>query len=274
MAKEKVPKEIRDAIHNAKNMVETIFKDDANEAETRRRVERIFENVLGYDAFKHLSRERAVKGAGETEHMDFTIQLAKDAKTAIIVELKRVAIDLAPKHVKQVVSYAIDTGCEWILLTNSREWRIYHIEYGQPPDIKLLEHWDLLKDDTYNLARKFALLNLKNVKKGILDDLWSRTKVLAPKSLLASILSEDSIKLICRNLKKVTGVSIAPEDVVGGFRKLLNESASIEMDGIRITLPNKKRKSNQKESDEREKEEGESNKAKESVSHEDDINKP
>jgi hypothetical protein len=29
------------------------------EADTRRRIERIFENVMGYDPFIHLSRERS-----------------------------------------------------------------------------------------------------------------------------------------------------------------------------------------------------------------------
>ena len=248
MAREKIPQETRKAIRTAKDMVEAIFKDDANEAETRRRVERIFENVLGYDPFKHLSRERAVKGAGDTEHMDFTVQLEKDAKPAIIVELKRVAIDLASKHVRQVVSYAIDAGCEWVLLTNGREWQIYHIEYGQPPETKLIDHWDLLKDDVNTLAKKFETINFKSVKKGFLDELWDRTRVLAPNSMLSAILAEDSIKCICKNLKKSTRVSIAPEDVVKGLRKMLNEAAAIEMDDIKITLPRQKPRGGKKES--------------------------
>jgi len=248
MAKEIISKEAKSAIRSAKTIIEDILKEDANEAETRRRVERIFENVLGYDPFKHLSRERAVKGAGDTEHMDFTVQMERGAKPTIIVELKRVAIDLSSRHVKQVVSYAIDAGCEWIILTNSREWRVYRVEFGQPPETKLLEHWDLLKDDVNTLVKKFELINFKNVKKGKLDHLWVKTKILAPKSLLAAILSEDSIKLISKNLKKTARVTVAPEDVVSGLRKILNESAAIEMDSIKICLPTRKGKTKKKES--------------------------
>lgn len=68
-------KEKRPAIRDARATVEQAVKADVNEAETRRRIERTFENVMGYDPFVHLSRERAVRGAGETEHVDFAVQL-------------------------------------------------------------------------------------------------------------------------------------------------------------------------------------------------------
>ena len=84
-------------------------------------------------------------------------------------------------------------------------------------------------------------------KWGKLNDLWVKTKVLAPKSLLAAILSEDSIKLITKNLRKTAGVQVAPEDIVSGLRKILNESAAIAMDGVKICLPSRKPKKKQKE---------------------------
>ena len=98
----------------------------------------------------------------------FAIQLeaGPDAEPIIMIELKRVGVDLALKHLKQVASYAIDSGCEWILLTNSRDWRLYHVEFGQPPKTKLIEHWNLLTDDLTELAAKFELMSYKLVKKG------------------------------------------------------------------------------------------------------------
>lgn len=123
MARKTINKELRRAISDSRRLIEKLMKADGNEAETRRRVERIFEKVMGYDVFNHLSRERAIRGAGETEHVDFAVQLepGPDAEPIIMVELKRVGVDLALKHLKQVTSYAIDSGCEWVLLTNARE---------------------------------------------------------------------------------------------------------------------------------------------------------
>ncbi len=244
MAQAKIDKETRRKITDARRMIEKVMKADGNEAETRRRVERIFENVMGYDAFDHLSRERAVKGAGETEHVDFAVQLevGQDAEPVIMVELKRVGVDLALKHLKQVTSYAIDSGCEWVLLTNGREWKVYHVEFGQPPITKLVDQWDLITDDTTDIAFKFEMLSYKKVKRGSLKKLWEKATVLSPDSLLTAIVSLESLSTLRRVLRKNTGVIIDPLDLVKGIRKLLNENAGIELSKIKLDLQSKKKK--------------------------------
>lgn len=256
MPRKKIDKETRRTIIDARRLIEDVMRMDGNEAETRKRVERIFERVMGYDIFKHLSRERAVRGAGETEHVDFTVQMepGEDAKPMIMVELKRVGVDLARKHLKQVTSYAIDAGCEWIILTNGREWKLYHVEFGQPPETVLLEQWDLIKDDPVILAERFETISYKRIRRGSLDNLWQRTKVLASDNLITAMFSEEAIRLICRSLKKSTGVTVAPRDVFSGMGKLLNEAASIELKDLKITPPERKRP---KPRAEKEKEQGE-----------------
>ncbi len=197
MGRKKIPSEMRKAIREARRLIQDVEKMDGNEATTRMTLERIFEGLMGYDVLRHLSRERAVKGAAETEHVDFAIQLEQgpDAKPLVMVEVKKVGMDLALKHLKQVSTYAINAGCEWILLTNGRDWRIYHVEFGQPPETTLLEQWNLLHDDAVVLADKFALLSYKNIKRGGLNALWRKTKLLEPRNLLAAILCEASLPM-------------------------------------------------------------------------------
>jgi len=243
MARKAIDKEVRRKIFDSRRMIEQAMKADGNEAETRRRVERIFEMLMGYNVLIHLSRERAVKGAGETEHVDFAVQLepGPDVEPIIIVELKRVGVDLALKHLKQVSSYAIDSGCEWILLTNGRDWRLYHVEFGQPPKTKMIEQWNLITDDVIVLAAKFELISYKKVKKGSLKKLWEKATVLSPGSLIDAIISQDSIRVLRRILRKNTNVLVAPEDIVNGIRKILNENAAIELSKKKIDFSEKKK---------------------------------
>lgn len=243
MARSSVDPELRSAIRKARKMVQEAEKADCNEAETRRRIERIFEDIMGYRAFEHLSRERAVRGAGETEHVDFAIQLdtSDGATPVIMVEIKRVTVDLAPKHLRQVSSYAINAGCEWILLTNSKEWRLYHITFGQPPVTKLIHSWNILTDDVAVLADRFGLISHKNVKKGNLEELWRKTNVLLPKNMLQAILAEDTMRTLRRELRKSTGVLVPLEDVVAAIRRLLNEAAITELDGLTPKWTEKKK---------------------------------
>ena len=239
MRKRGLDKDIRKAILEARSMIEAIAKTDAGEAETRKRIDYIFEVLMGYDRFKHLTEEYAVKGAGDTTHCDIAVQLGHDEKSKpeMFVECKKVNINITQRHLGQAASYAINYGCEWALLTNSRDWKLYHITFGQPPQTKLVESWNLLTDDPIVLAKKFEIISYKNVRSRGLDALWEKRNVLTPGNMLKAILSVESIKLYQRKLKKSTGVGISPEDIVGQFRHLLNEAALSEMNSMKILLP-------------------------------------
>jgi hypothetical protein len=246
MAKPIVDKDVKKALISARNLIEEIAKNDSNEAETRKRIDYIFEKVLGYDTFKHLTQEHAIHGAGDSVYCDIAVQLDREetSKPNLIVEVKRVNIDLAPKHIRQVASYAIDIGSEWILLTNSKEWKLYHITYGQPPQTKLIETWNLLTDDLSVLIGKFDMVSYKYVRKNGLEKLWEKRNVLTANNMLKAILSEEAVKLFQHKIKRMTDVTVSPEDIVASVRHLFNESTVSEMDKIKILLPAKKRVAN------------------------------
>ena len=244
MPKPSLDKATKKALLDARSLVEAIVKADSNEADTRARVRHIFGTIMGYDTFKHITAEYAIHGAGNTVHCDIAIQLSHEepSKPDMLVELKRVNIDLTSKHLRQAASYAIDIGCEWALLTNGKVWKLYHISFGKPPQTKLIESWDLLNDDLLVLSKKFEIISYKNVRKQGLDKLWETVNVLNASNMLKAILSEESIRLYQRRLKKATGVRISPEDIVSQFRHLLNEAALSEMDKVKISLPAKQQR--------------------------------
>lgn len=248
MVKQKLDKEVRKSILRARKWIEDIAQKDANEAETRTRIHDICGMLMGYDRFEHVTQEYAVPGAGETVHCDLAIKTDQEesSKPDFLVEIKRVNIDLAPKHIGQAASYAINIGCEWVLLTNSRDWRLYHISFTQPPQTTLVESWDLINDTPATLAEKFALICYKNIKRSGLARLWDKTNVLTPQNLLKIILSEQSLKSIRRELKKATEVTVSPEDIVGEIRRMLNQDAVGEMEKVRISLPAKKQRATRK----------------------------
>ncbi len=242
MARQKLDKEVRKTILKARSLIEVAAKTDANEAETRTRIHDIFGMLMGYDRYEHITQEYAIHGAGDTVHCDIAVQLdhKEASKPDFLVELKRVNMDLTSKHLRQAASYAIDIGCEWVLLTNGKEWKLYHISFGKPPQTKLIDSWNLITGDISILAGKFNLIGYKNIKRGGLARLWEKSNVLAAQNLLKIILSEQSLTLIRRELKKATEVTVSPEEIVGAVRHLLNEAAIGEMEKIKISLPVKK----------------------------------
>jgi len=258
MVKQKLDRETRRALLDARKLIQEVAGVDGNEAQTRARIERIFETIMGYHTFNHITREYAIHGVGDTDHCDFAIQLERKetSKPDLLVEIKRVNINLTPKHLKQAASYAINLGCEWALLTNGKEWKLYHISFSQPPQTKLVGSWNLIDDDPMSLADKFDLICYKSIKRGGLSRLWEKSNVLTAQNILKAILSEESIVLIRRKLKKATDVTVSPEELIGAIRYLLNEAAIAEMEKIKISLPVKKQRKKKTIPDSRKEEEG------------------
>ena len=236
-------KDIKKAILEARKLVCDAEALDSNEAETRRRIETMFTSIMGYRQFENLTREHAVRGAGEQEYADFAIQLESGptAKPEILVEIKRVSAQLAPKHLNQVSTYAINAGCEWMILTNSKDWRLYRVKFGQPPVTKLIRSWSVVADDIQLVADCFELISLKSLKKRMLEMLWLKENALESANLLQAILSEAALNTIRRELRKNSDISLTPEEVVTGIRRLLNEHSLSELENVRISLRERKR---------------------------------
>ena len=212
MAKQKLDPETRKNILKARKWIEDITKKDANEAETRTRIHDIFGMLMGYDRFAHIKQEEQVRGAGEPTRCDFAIQinLEESSKPDFLVEVKKVNMDLTLKHLGQAARYAIDIGCNWVLLTNSREWKLYHVSFTKPPQTKLIDSWNFIDDKPATLNEKFSLICYKNVKKKSLIKLWDKHNVLTSQNLLRIFLSEQSIRSIRSKFKRENQVAVAP----------------------------------------------------------------
>jgi hypothetical protein len=90
--------------------------------------------------------------------------------------------------------------------------------------------------DLSDLDTKFKSIGYKTVKKGGLTDLWHKSNILTSYNVLKAILSEESISMMKRGIKKNSKVIVTPEEIIGAIRRLLNESALSEMEKIKISL--------------------------------------
>ena len=82
----------------------SLREKDVVEADTRHLVTDILVDVLGYDKYKNLTAEFAVKG----EFADYGIRIDKQLEA--FVEVKRISTVLSAKHLRQVESYALKEG--------------------------------------------------------------------------------------------------------------------------------------------------------------------
>ena len=188
---------------------------DANEGDTRLLVTDMLCEAFGFDKYSELTTEYRVKG----EFADYGIRIDKDL--IAFLEVKRVATRLAAKHLRQVESYAINEGVEWVILTSGVVWQVYHITGGLPIIVDLALEVDLLGEDTLaQKANQLYYLSKESLKRRQMDALWQAKRATSPKSLAKVLCSDSVLQAIRKELKRKTGQSVNETDV----RRLLKET--------------------------------------------------
>jgi predicted type IV restriction endonuclease len=182
---------------------------DANEGDTRLLVTDMLCEGFGFDKYAELTTEYRVKG----EFADYGIRLDKDL--IAFLEVKRVATKLAAKHLRQVETYAVNEGVEWVILTSGVVWQVYHITGGLPIVVDLALEVDLLGEDTAaQKANQLYYLTKESLKRRQIDGLWQAKRATSPKSLAKVLTSENVVTAIRKELKRTTGQSVTDPEVI------------------------------------------------------------
>ena len=204
---------MRAAIKKFSKPLADLVARDANEGDTRLLVTDMLCDGFGFDKYAELTTEYRVKG----EFADYGIRLDKDL--IAFLEVKRVATKLAAKHLRQVETYAVNEGVEWVILTSGVVWQVYHITGGLPILVDLALEVDLFSDDTFShKANQLYYLTKESLKRRQIDTLWQAKRATSPKSLAKVLTSDNVVTAIRKELKRTTGQSVTDPEVV----RLLN----------------------------------------------------
>ena len=198
----------------SKPLAELIARD-ANEGDTRLLVTDMLCDGFGFDKYSDLTTEYRVKG----EFADYGIRL--DKELIAFLEVKRVTTKLAAKHLRQVESYAVNEGVEWVILTSGVVWQVYHITGGLPIVVDLALEVDLSGEDTFaQKANQLYYLTKESLKRRQMDALWQAKRATSPKSLARVLRSDSVIAALRKELKRTTGQPVTEVEIV----RLLNET--------------------------------------------------
>jgi len=200
---------MKTAIKKFSKPLSDLVARDANEGDTRLLVTDMLCEGFGFDKYAELTTEYRVKG----EFADYGIRLDKDL--IAFLEVKRVATKLAAKHLRQVETYAVNEGVEWVILTSGVVWQVYHITGGLPIVVDLALDVDLLGEDTVaQKANQLYYLTKESLKRRQIDSLWQAKRATSPKSLAKVLTSENVVTAIRKELKRTTGQSVTDPEVI------------------------------------------------------------
>lgn len=166
------------------------------EQDTSSIVRDMFVELLGYDRFKDITAEYAVRG----HWVDWAIKY--DDEIAFFIEVKRLGSRLRDKDLFQVIAYSAQHGLDWGILTTGDIWQCHRISNGKETeeffDIRLLDSNQSVEDK----ADKLFLLSKEAAKRGMLEEQWCRAECLRPELIAKFLLSEEVLKALRRQIHR------------------------------------------------------------------------
>jgi predicted type IV restriction endonuclease len=204
---------VKAAVRRFQKPLADLLARDANEGDTRLLVTDFLCDGLGFDKYEDLTTEYQVKG----EFADYGVRV--DKQLMAFIEVKRVAQKLNEKHLRQVQSYAVNEGVEWMILTNGQVWQVWHMTPGLPVTMDKALEVDLLSDESVAVkANALFYLSRDALKRHQIDELWKAQAATSPKSLAKVLLSDKVIEEIRKELRRQTGHNADADKVTAVLR--------------------------------------------------------
>ena len=223
----RVAERIERALKTFRPVLEQQKARDVSEADTVTVVKDLLSELFGYDKWAELTSEHSIRGT----FCDLAVKL--DDKLAFLIEVKAIGLDLKDNHVKQAIDYASNQGCEWVVLTNGIEWRLFHVLFKKPIDKQEIAHFNLLDvsaKDPEDLE-KMHLLTREGFTKSALSDYRDRKDATSRFMLAAIILNSDSvISAIRREIRRVSEITVDEEVIDKMLRDEVIKRETIEGD--------------------------------------------
>ncbi|WP_047868621.1 hypothetical protein [Nocardiopsis sp. RV163] len=179
-----------------------LLERDANDGDTRMLVTDFFSVGLNFSKYQDMTTEYRTSG----DSIDYAIVL--DGKLFAPVEVRRVGQELDQRNIQVSRRLAVEEGAEWVILTNGRLWKVYHLrpdgDGGNRP-VEVVDV-DLTDADAYqrNIDALFHITR-EAVDRGRLDTLrkWNEAVEAAP---VAEVLRSDAVvEAVRAQLRAATG---------------------------------------------------------------------
>lgn len=205
---------LRGAVRRMSKQLGELKARDANEGDTRLFVTDFLCEALGYDKFADLTTEYIVRA----DFADYGIRI--DQQMVAFLEVKRITTDLSAKHLRQVESYALNEGLEWVFLTNGAAWQAYHVTAAKPVVTELALEVDLLSSAPMpkKLDALFYLTR-ESLKRRQIDSLWQERKATSPAAFGEVLRSEAVLDAIRREVRRRTGFRVEPAEIARLLRE-------------------------------------------------------
>ncbi|WP_210183843.1 type I restriction enzyme HsdR N-terminal domain-containing protein [Bradyrhizobium sp. DOA9] len=203
----KVSARISAQLKKYQKVLETAKQRDIGEADTVTIITDFLCDALGYDKYKEVSSEHAIRGT----YVDRVVTV--DNKKRFLIEAKAIGVELKDSHVKQAVDYAANEGVSWVVLSNGAIWRLYNLKFGKPIDKTLVFEIDVLSCDckSDDVVGCFGSLSAEGYSKDSLTELLTEKQTSSKYTIAAILRTDKMLEAIRKEVRRLSGLRLDPE---------------------------------------------------------------
>lgn len=224
-APKRVVERIASTLKQYQNVLAQQKARDVSEADTVTIVKDVLTDVFGYDKYSELTSEHSIRGT----YCDLAVKI--EGKLLFLIEVKAIGIELKDAHVKQAVDYASNQGCEWVVLTNGIEWRLYHVIFKKPIDKQEIAKVilpDVSAKNEGDLERLYLFCR-EGFTKNAMSEYRDRKDATSRFMLAAILLNSDAVQsAIRREIRRVSEIMVEPEAIDKMLRDEVLKRETIE----------------------------------------------
>ncbi|AUI68441.1 type I restriction enzyme HsdR N-terminal domain-containing protein [Beggiatoa leptomitoformis] len=190
---------ITEKFNAIQSLIQSIAQSNQNESTTKLVIDRILQDVLGYE-IKDILMEKDIQG----KKADYVLSV--QGKPVLVLEAKRVNLALKDKQVIQATTYGAYSGIKWALLTNLQVWQLYHIAFtGDKIVPDLIFSIDLRDGLDRQEAQYFYMFSKHGMEnQAFLERLRQKVVALRRENLLSALLSDEVVRQMCTTLNNMT----------------------------------------------------------------------
>ena len=242
----KVKRNIEKNLERFMPLIHNLQNKSASEDDTKIVINDILSDVLGYDKCNELKTEFREKN----NRLDYVVQLVdgpnkrKKNKMDFIIEAKSPSNGLKQDHVNQTLSYALNMGLRYFIVTNAVHWKLFYVKkQGKTPLAELIYDVNFsisnkasdFASDFYNFSR-FAYASNE----------WSKIKemssVATVENIATAFLQDRVINAISKELRLVFATDVDKNFIKDTIENdilkpgTINKKLSLKMKGYKKSL--------------------------------------
>lgn len=175
------------------------YERKGNESDTRMLLNSVLQFVLGYE-ISDIKTEQKI----ESRRADYVLSIK--GEPVIVIEAKKIGMNLKESQVYQAAAYGAYAGIKWVVLTNALVWQLYRISTGEKIQHDLIFTIDLLDGLNREEAELFYLISKEGMsRKNLLEQRWEKIRALSTENIINVLLDEEVLSKIRTTLIKRTG---------------------------------------------------------------------